>query len=44
MAGRWKNDLTYNDVTPEAVFLNRRQLIAGAAAAGVAGTDRKSVV
>ena len=38
MAGRWKNDLTYNDVTPEAVFLNRRQLIAGAAAAGVAGT------
>ena len=38
MAGRWTNTLTHKDVTPEAVFLNRRQLIAGAAAAGVAGT------
>ncbi|SHM63752.1 sulfoxide reductase catalytic subunit YedY [Roseovarius litoreus] len=35
MAHRWKNDLTDNDVTPEHVFLNRRQLLAGAAA-GVA--------
>ena len=35
MAHRWKNDLTDNDVTPEHVFLNRRQLVAGAAA-GVA--------
>ncbi|EDM72676.1 Twin-arginine translocation pathway signal [Roseobacter sp. AzwK-3b] len=31
MAHRWKNDLTDNDVTPEHVFLNRRQLVAGAA-------------
>ena len=42
MANRWTNTLTYADVTPEAVFMNRRQLIAGAAAglglAGVAGT------
>ena len=35
MAYRWKNDLTENDVTPEHVFLNRRHLLAGAAA-GVA--------
>lgn len=35
MAHRWKNDLTDNDVTPEHVFLNRRHLLAGAAA-GVA--------
>ncbi|MHA7852478.1 protein-methionine-sulfoxide reductase catalytic subunit MsrP [Roseovarius sp.] len=35
MAHRWKNDLTDNDVTPEHFFLNRRQLVAGAAA-GVA--------
>lgn len=34
MAGRWKNDLTWNDVTPKAAFLNRRQIIAGAAALG----------
>lgn len=32
MAGRWKNDLTERDVTPEAAYLNRRQLIGGAAA------------
>ncbi|WP_420862155.1 protein-methionine-sulfoxide reductase catalytic subunit MsrP [Algirhabdus cladophorae] len=31
MAYRWKNTLTYNDVTPKAAFLNRRQLMAGAA-------------
>lgn len=35
MAHRWKNTLTDNDVTPEHVFLNRRQII-GAAAAGLA--------
>ena len=35
MAHRWKNTLTDNDVTPERVFLNRRQII-GAAAAGLA--------
>jgi sulfoxide reductase catalytic subunit YedY len=32
MAFRWKNDLTRADVTPEAAFLNRRQIMAGAAA------------
>lgn len=31
MAHRWTNTLTERDVTPEAVFLNRRQLIGGAA-------------
>lgn len=30
MAYRWKNDLTWDDVTPEALFLNRRQIMAGA--------------
>jgi sulfoxide reductase catalytic subunit YedY len=30
-------DLNWSDVTPKAAFLNRRQLIAGAAALGVAG-------
>ena len=33
MAMRWKNTLTENDVTPESVYLNRRQLMAGSAAA-----------
>ena len=38
MAHRWTNKLTTADVTPEAVYLNRRQLIAGAAAGvGLAG-------
>jgi sulfoxide reductase catalytic subunit YedY len=32
MAGRWKNDLNWSDVTPEAAFMNRRQLMAGAGA------------
>ena len=32
MAYRWKNTLSDCDATPEAVFLNRRQLMAGAAA------------
>ena len=35
MAYRWKNDLTHADVTPRALWLNRRQIIA--AATGVAG-------
>ena len=30
MAYRWKNNLTWDDVTPEAHFLNRRQIMAGA--------------
>ena len=32
MANRWKNDLKDKDVTPEALWLNRRALIAGAGA------------
>ncbi len=30
MANRWKNTLTDKDVTPESVYLNRRQIMAGA--------------
>ncbi|MEM6938808.1 MAG: protein-methionine-sulfoxide reductase catalytic subunit MsrP [Pseudomonadota bacterium] len=38
MANRWKNTLSDKDVTPEAVYLNRRQLVAGlAAGVGLAG-------
>ncbi len=40
MAGRWKNDLKWSDVTPKADYLNRRQLmggIAGSVALAAAG-------
>ncbi|MAY85367.1 MAG: protein-methionine-sulfoxide reductase catalytic subunit MsrP [Pseudooceanicola sp.] len=37
MAHRWTPDLTHADVTPRAAFLNRRQIIAGLAGAGIAG-------
>ncbi|MFY0634497.1 MAG: protein-methionine-sulfoxide reductase catalytic subunit MsrP [Vannielia sp.] len=37
MAFRWTNKLTHADVTPEPIWLNRRQIIAGLTAAGVAG-------
>ena len=37
MAGRWKNDLKWSDVTPKAAYLSRRELIAGAAALAMAG-------
>ncbi len=40
MAGRWKNDLNWSDVTPKSVWLNRRKLMAGAgalAAGAIAG-------
>lgn len=38
MANRWTNTLSQSDVTPQAMFFNRRQLIAGAAAGfGLAG-------
>ncbi|MFW2589729.1 protein-methionine-sulfoxide reductase catalytic subunit MsrP [Sagittula sp. SSi028] len=37
MSRRWTNDLTAQDVTPERVFLNRRQLMSGAGALGIAG-------
>jgi sulfoxide reductase catalytic subunit YedY len=33
MAGRYRSRLTWSDVTPKAVWLNRRQLMAGAGAA-----------
>ncbi len=45
MAHRWKNDLTQEDVTPKAVWLNRRQLLAGSAAGlglGLAGSAAAS--
>lgn len=35
MAGRYRSDLRWSDVTPRADFLNRRQLIAGAGALGL---------
>ncbi|MDU8910672.1 protein-methionine-sulfoxide reductase catalytic subunit MsrP [Aestuariicoccus sp. MJ-SS9] len=42
MAFRWKNDLTHADVTPEAAFLNRRQIIAGMAAGSILGVGGKA--
>ncbi|ETX27106.1 protein-methionine-sulfoxide reductase catalytic subunit MsrP [Roseivivax isoporae] len=36
MAHRWTNDLTREDATPEALFLNRRRVLAGLAAGGIA--------
>lgn len=38
MAFRWKNDLTQADITPEAMWLNRRQIIAGAVGAAAFGS------
>ncbi|GAA6190914.1 protein-methionine-sulfoxide reductase catalytic subunit MsrP [Phaeobacter gallaeciensis] len=40
MAYRWKNDLTHADVTPNAAFMNRRQLMAGIAGLGLAAMAR----
>ena len=37
MAYRWTNDLTRADVTPEPLYLNRRQIMAGLAAGTIAG-------
>ncbi|MGB1235878.1 MAG: protein-methionine-sulfoxide reductase catalytic subunit MsrP [Planktomarina sp.] len=37
MAFRWKNDLTAADVTPEPLWLNRRQIMAGVAAGAIMG-------
>ncbi|WP_282077378.1 protein-methionine-sulfoxide reductase catalytic subunit MsrP [Epibacterium ulvae] len=37
MARRWTNDLTRADITPENLFVNRRQIMAGLAGAGLAG-------
>ena len=36
MARRWTNTLTQADVTPEHLWLNRRQILAGAGATGAA--------
>ena len=38
MAYRWKNDLTRDDATPHDVYVNRRQLIAGALGLGLIGS------
>ncbi|MDJ0827478.1 MAG: protein-methionine-sulfoxide reductase catalytic subunit MsrP [Rhodobacter sp.] len=37
MAGRWKNDLNWSDVTPKSAYLTRRQIMAGAGAAAIGG-------
>ncbi|MEO9897500.1 MAG: protein-methionine-sulfoxide reductase catalytic subunit MsrP [Paracoccaceae bacterium] len=37
MAHRWKNNLTRADATPEGVWLNRRQVLAGMAGSGAIG-------
>ena len=37
MAKRWTNDLRRKDVTPEALYMNRRQIMAGLAGIGFAG-------
>jgi sulfoxide reductase catalytic subunit YedY len=37
MAYRWTNDLTTKDITPEHLYLNRRQIMTGLAAGAVAG-------
>ena len=37
MAYRWTNTLSRADATPEHLWLNRRQIIAGLSAAGIAG-------
>lgn len=38
MAYRWTNDLTQADITPEPLWLDRRQVIAGALGLGALGT------
>ncbi|PVA07887.1 protein-methionine-sulfoxide reductase catalytic subunit MsrP [Thalassorhabdomicrobium marinisediminis] len=37
MAHRWTNTLTRNDITPKALWLNRRAVLGGMAAGGLAG-------
>ncbi len=37
MASLFRSNLTWSDVTPKAIFLNRRQIMLGAAAMGLAG-------
>ncbi len=38
MAHRWQNKLTQDDVTPKQLWLNRRQIMAGAVGVGLLGT------
>ena len=38
MGFRWQNDLTQDDVPPEAMWLNRRQIMAGALGAAALGS------
>ena len=38
MARRWTNDLTPADVTPRSLWMNRRQMFAGAAGLGLVGS------
>ena len=40
MAHRWTNTLTHADVTPQAAFLNRRQIMAGLAGVGLTAMAR----
>ena len=40
MAHRYKSDLTWDDVTPKDVYLNRRQIMAGGGALLGAGISR----
>ncbi|RAP40470.1 mononuclear molybdenum enzyme YedY [Rhodovulum viride] len=35
MAGRWRNRLSWSEVTPESVWLDRRRMMAGLGAAGL---------
>ncbi|NNL34704.1 MAG: protein-methionine-sulfoxide reductase catalytic subunit MsrP [Silicimonas sp.] len=37
MAGRYKSDLRWSDVTPKAAWMNRRQIMAGAGALALGG-------
>jgi sulfoxide reductase catalytic subunit YedY len=37
MAYRWTNDLTKDDITPKAAYLNRRQILAGTVGLGAIG-------
>ena len=43
MSNRFKTDLKECDVTPEAAYLTRRQLIAGAGAVGLSGLASHAV-
>lgn len=42
MAYRWRNVLTDKDVTDEAAYMNRRQVLAGAAAMGFVGLPARA--